>query len=277
MATILQRVAKIRGRDLPVLILGETGTGKEWLARALHHASPRRDGPFVAVNCAALPDSLIEAELFGYEDGAFTGARRRGSAGRIVQADGGTLFLDEIGDMPLAQQVRLMRVLQERAVVPLGGGRAQPVDVRVVCATHRDLRAMMARQDFREDLYYRINGLSVTLPPLAQRGDLEELVRRMLARLARTDALPERVSPPCWPPSRAAAGRATSGRWPTCCAPPACWPTTRPRSTWNTCPRISGSTARGRPASRGPRSPRRRRQAPSPSTPRPRSTRTRPR
>ncbi|WP_186172770.1 sigma-54-dependent Fis family transcriptional regulator [Burkholderia gladioli] len=195
MATILQRVAKIRGRDLPVLILGETGTGKEWLARALHHASPRRDGPFVAVNCAALPDSLIEAELFGYEDGAFTGARRRGSAGRIVQADGGTLFLDEIGDMPLAQQVRLMRVLQERAVVPLGGGRAQPVDVRVVCATHRDLRAMMARQDFREDLYYRINGLSVTLPPLAQRGDLEELVRRMLARLARTDALPERVSP----------------------------------------------------------------------------------
>ncbi|MEK6422574.1 MAG: sigma-54-dependent Fis family transcriptional regulator [Burkholderia gladioli] len=194
MASILQRVAKIRGRDLPVLILGETGTGKEWLARALHDASPRRDGPFIAVNCAALPDSLIEAELFGYEDGAFTGARRRGSPGRIVQADGGTLFLDEIGDMPPAQQVRLMRVLQERAVVPLGGGRAVPVDVRIVCATHRDLRAMIADQRFRDDLYYRINGLAVTLPPLAQRTDLPELVRRVLARLARTEAVPSRVS-----------------------------------------------------------------------------------
>ncbi|MGS1059519.1 sigma-54-dependent Fis family transcriptional regulator [Burkholderia glumae] len=194
LAAILQRVGKIRGRDLPVLILGETGTGKEWLARALHHASPRRDGPFVAVNCAALPDSLIEAELFGYEDGAFTGARRRGNPGRIVQADGGTLFLDEIGDMPLAQQVRLMRVLQERAVVSLGGGRALPVDIRVVCATHRDLRAMIAEQTFREDLYYRINGLAVTLPPLAQRSDQAELVRRMLARLARSETLPARVS-----------------------------------------------------------------------------------
>ncbi|WP_414441329.1 sigma-54-dependent Fis family transcriptional regulator [Burkholderia sp. 22PA0106] len=194
MAAILQRVAKIRGRDLPVLILGETGTGKEWLARALHDDSPRRDGPFVAVNCAALPDSLIEAELFGYEDGAFTGARRRGSPGRIVQADGGTLFLDEIGDMPPAQQVRLMRVLQERAVVPLGSGRAVPVDVRIVCATHRDLRAMIADQRFRDDLYYRINGLAVTLPPLAQRTDLPELVRRVLARLARADAVPSRVS-----------------------------------------------------------------------------------
>ncbi|MBI0330164.1 sigma-54-dependent Fis family transcriptional regulator [Burkholderia plantarii] len=194
LAAVLQRVGKIRGRDLPVLILGETGTGKEWLARALHHASPRRDGPFVAVNCAALPDSLIEAELFGYEDGAFTGARRRGNPGRIVQADGGTLFLDEIGDMPLAQQVRLMRVLQERAVVPLGGGRALPVDIRVVCATHRDLRAMIAEQTFREDLYYRINGLAVTLPALAQRSDQAELVRRMLARLARDETLPTRVS-----------------------------------------------------------------------------------
>ena len=157
MAAVLERVAKIRGRDLPLLILGQTGTGKEWLARALHQASPRADGPFVAVNCAALPDSLIEAELFGYEDGAFTGARKRGSPGKIVQADGGTLFLDEIGDMPLAQQVRLMRVLQERAVMPLGGARAVPVDVRVVCATHRDLRAMIAEGTFREDLFYRIN------------------------------------------------------------------------------------------------------------------------
>jgi transcriptional regulator of acetoin/glycerol metabolism len=194
MAAVLERVAKIRGRDLPLLILGQTGTGKEWLARALHHASPRADGPFVAVNCAALPDSLIEAELFGYEDGAFTGARKRGSPGKIVQADGGTLFLDEIGDMPLAQQVRLMRVLQERAVMPLGGARAVPVDVRVVCATHRDLRAMIAEGTFREDLFYRINGLAVTLPALAARTDLPVLVERILARLARSEPMPARVA-----------------------------------------------------------------------------------
>ncbi|KVO45009.1 sigma-54-dependent Fis family transcriptional regulator [Burkholderia ubonensis] len=195
MAAVLERVAKIRGRDLPLLILGQTGTGKEWLARALHHASPRADGPFVAVNCAALPDSLIEAELFGYEDGAFTGARKRGSPGKIAQADGGTLFLDEIGDMPLAQQVRLMRVLQERAVMPLGGARAVPVDVRVVCATHRDLRAMIADGTFREDLFYRINGLAVTLPPLATRTDLPALVERILARLARSEPMPRRIAP----------------------------------------------------------------------------------
>ncbi|KVP71307.1 Fis family transcriptional regulator [Burkholderia ubonensis] len=195
MAAVLERVAKIRGRDLPLLILGQTGTGKEWLARALHHASPRADGPFVAVNCAALPDSLIEAELFGYEDGAFTGARKRGSPGKIAQADGGTLFLDEIGDMPLAQQVRLMRVLQERAVMPLGGARAVPVDVRVVCATHRDLRAMIADGTFREDLFYRINGLAVTLPPLATRTDLPALVERILARLARSEQMPRRIAP----------------------------------------------------------------------------------
>ncbi|MBR8299144.1 sigma-54-dependent Fis family transcriptional regulator [Burkholderia dolosa] len=195
MAAVLERVAKIRGRDLPLLILGQTGTGKEWLARALHHASPRADGPFVAVNCAALPDSLIEAELFGYEDGAFTGARKRGSPGKIVQADGGTLFLDEIGDMPLAQQVRLMRVLQERAVVPLGGARAVPVDVRIVCATHRDLRAMIAAGTFREDLFYRINGLAVTLPALAARTDLPVLVERILARLARREPMPRRIAP----------------------------------------------------------------------------------
>ena len=194
MAAVLERVAKIRGRDLPLLILGQTGTGKEWLARALHQASPRADGPFVAVNCAALPDSLIEAELFGYEDGAFTGARKRGSPGKIAQADGGTLFLDEIGDMPLAQQVRLMRVLQERAVMPLGGARAVPVDVRVVCATHRDLRAMIAEGTFREDLFYRINGLAVTLPALAARTDLPALVERILARLARTEPMPARVA-----------------------------------------------------------------------------------
>ncbi|WP_133645861.1 sigma-54-dependent Fis family transcriptional regulator [Paraburkholderia flava] len=193
-ADVLRRVGKIRGRDIPILVLGKTGTGKEWLARAIHHDSPRHDAPFVAVNCASLPDTLIEAELFGYEDGAFTGAKKRGSVGKIVQADGGTLFLDEIGDMPLAQQVRLMRVLQERTVVPLGGTRAVPVDLRIVCATHRDLRAMIEAGTFREDLYYRINGLVVTLPALAERSDLQALIARMLARQHNGERMPSRVS-----------------------------------------------------------------------------------
>jgi sigma-54 dependent transcriptional regulator, acetoin dehydrogenase operon transcriptional activator AcoR len=193
-AAILRRVARLRGRDIPVLVLGKTGTGKEWLARAIHHDSPRRAAPFVALNCASLPDTLIEAELFGYEDGAFTGAKKRGSVGKIVQADGGTLFLDEIGDMPLAQQVRLMRVLQERTVVPLGGTRAIPVDLRIVCATHRNLRAMIEAGTFREDLYYRINGLVVTLPALRERTDLHALVSRMLALQSDGERLPRRVS-----------------------------------------------------------------------------------
>ncbi|MFM0085883.1 sigma-54-dependent Fis family transcriptional regulator [Paraburkholderia sediminicola] len=193
-AAILRRVAKLRGRDIPILVLGKTGTGKEWLARAIHHDSPRRAAPFIALNCASLPDTLIEAELFGYEDGAFTGAKKRGSVGKIVQADGGTLFLDEIGDMPLAQQVRLMRVLQERTVVPLGGTRAIPVDLRIVCATHRNLRAMIEGGTFREDLYYRINGLVVTLPALRERSDLAALVERMLALQPDGERLPRRVS-----------------------------------------------------------------------------------
>ena len=194
MAAILRRVEKVRGRDIPILILGKTGTGKEWLARAIHHASPRRTAPFVAVNCASLPDTLIEAELFGYEDGAFTGAKKRGNVGKILQADGGTLFLDEIGDMPLAQQVRLMRVLQERTVAPLGSTRAIPVDLRVVCATHRNLREMIEAGFFREDLYYRINGLAVTLPALGERTDLPELVARILKLHGETEPVPARVS-----------------------------------------------------------------------------------
>ncbi|RKE38524.1 transcriptional regulator of acetoin/glycerol metabolism [Paraburkholderia sp. BL23I1N1] len=193
-SAILRRVAKLRGRDIPILVLGKTGTGKEWLARAIHHDSPRRGAPFIALNCASLPDTLIEAELFGYEDGAFTGAKKRGSVGKVVQADGGTLFLDEIGDMPLAQQVRLMRVLQERTVVPLGGTRAIPVDLRIVCATHRNLRAMIEAGTFREDLYYRINGLVVTLPALRERSDLAALVERMLALQPDGERLPRRVS-----------------------------------------------------------------------------------
>jgi sigma-54 dependent transcriptional regulator, acetoin dehydrogenase operon transcriptional activator AcoR len=206
-AAILRRVAKLRGRDIPILVLGKTGTGKEWLAQAIHYDSPRRAAPFVALNCASLPDTLIEAELFGYEDGAFTGAKKRGSIGKIVQADGGTLFLDEIGDMPLAQQVRLMRVLQERTVVPLGGTRPIPVDLRIVCATHRDLRAMIEAGTFREDLYYRINGLSVTLPALCERSDLAALVTRMLAMQPDSERLPQRVS-------AAVLARFAQCRWP---------------------------------------------------------------
>ena len=194
MAALLRRVEKVRGRDIPILILGKTGTGKEWLARAIHHASPRRTAPFVAVNCASLPDTLIEAELFGYEDGAFTGAKKRGNVGKIAQADAGTLFLDEIGDMPLAQQVRLMRVLQERTVAPLGSTRAIPVDLRVVCATHRNLREMIEAGSFREDLYYRINGLALTLPALSERTDLPELVARILKLHGETERVPTRVS-----------------------------------------------------------------------------------
>ncbi|MFZ4286501.1 sigma-54-dependent Fis family transcriptional regulator [Variovorax sp. HJSM1_2] len=184
LAQALQRVSKLLGRDIATLITGETGTGKELLAQAIHNDSPRRSGPFVALNCAAIPETLIESELFGYDDGAFTGARRKGSVGKIVQAHGGTLFLDEIGDMPLQMQARLLRVLQERSVTPLGGSRVVRVDVAVVCATHRNLRELIAAGRFREDLYYRLNGLVVKLPPLRERTDLAAVVARMLQNQA---------------------------------------------------------------------------------------------
>ncbi|MCS7102054.1 MAG: sigma 54-interacting transcriptional regulator, partial [Burkholderiaceae bacterium] len=177
---VIARVRRVVAHDIPILIQGETGTGKELLARAIHAASPRAKGPFVAVNCAAIPEGLIESELFGYEEGAFTGARRRGHVGKILQADGGTLFLDEIGDMPLPLQARLLRVLQERAVTPLGSTRAIGVNAAVICATHRRLRDAIAAGTFREDLYYRLNGLTVTLPPLRERTDLAALVDRIL-------------------------------------------------------------------------------------------------
>lgn len=166
--------------DLPVLLLGETGTGKEVVARALHQASPRASKPFVAVNCAAIPEGLIESELFGYREGAFTGSRRGGMVGRLMQAHGGTLFLDEVGDMPLALQARLLRVLQERRVAPLGAGDEQDIDVAVICATHRDLKCQVLDKQFREDLYYRINGVSVRLPALRERDDLGTLIEQLL-------------------------------------------------------------------------------------------------
>ncbi|EGC97795.1 Fis family GAF modulated sigma54 specific transcriptional regulator, partial [Burkholderia sp. TJI49] len=181
-ASVIAKVHKVLGKDIPILITGETGTGKELLAQAIHNDSPRRDGPFVAVNCASIPETLIESELFGYEEGAFTGARRKGAIGKLLQANGGTLFLDEIGDMPYPLQMRLLRVLQERLVNPLGSTKTIAVDISIICATHRDLREMIAQNRFREDLYYRLNGLVVRLPPLRDRTDLAIVVQKMLQR-----------------------------------------------------------------------------------------------
>ena len=191
-ASVIDKIRRVIDRDIPMLILGETGTGKELLARAIHVDSARAKQPFVAVNCASIPETLIEAELFGYEDGAFTGARRKGAVGKIVQANGGTLFLDEIGDMPVALQAHLLRVLQERQVTPLGSSKSVAVDVSIICATHRNLREMIDRKAFREDLFYRLNGLAVRLPPLRERSDLMPLVRRILDQLLQQSAEPDR-------------------------------------------------------------------------------------
>ncbi len=172
------RIAKSR---VPVMIEGPTGAGKEVFARALHAASDRAARPFVALNCAAIPESLIESELFGYRPGAFTGARKEGMRGKVLQSSGGTLFLDEIGDMPLALQTRLLRVLEEQEVVPLGTEIPIKVDLHVISASHRNVRDMIVRGEFREDLYYRLNGITLELPPLAARADKERLIREFLA------------------------------------------------------------------------------------------------
>ncbi len=179
----LLRAARLLDAGLGVMIRGETGTGKEVFARALHRHSARHDAPWVAVNCAALPEALIEAELFGYTEGAFTGARRQGNPGLLRQADGGVLFLDEIGDMPLTLQARLLRVLQERAVQPLGGGKPVPVDFVLVCATHRDLDAAVERGEFRADLFYRINQHEVHLPRVADYPDRQALIAQLWSGL----------------------------------------------------------------------------------------------
>ncbi|MGH8301694.1 MAG: sigma-54-dependent Fis family transcriptional regulator [Steroidobacteraceae bacterium] len=172
---------RIADSNVSVLIQGATGSGKEAFAHAIHLASRRAARPFVAVNCAAIPETLIESELFGYKSGAFTGARREGLRGRIVQSSGGTLFLDEIGDMPLALQSRLLRVLEEREVLPLGSDGAVAVDLHVLAASHRNLREMIARGTFREDLYYRLNGITLELPALRERADKERLIQHALA------------------------------------------------------------------------------------------------
>ena len=179
----IARARKVMGKPIALLLKGESGVGKELFAHAVHHSGPRQTQPFVAVNCAALPENLIEAELFGYLGAAFTGAKREGAPGRIREAHGGTLFLDEIGDMPLSLQARLLRVLQDRQVVPLGGGKPVAVDFALVCATHRNLPIEIQAGRFREDLYYRLNGLTLQLPALHQRTDLDQLLARELQQL----------------------------------------------------------------------------------------------
>ncbi|MBA3623676.1 MAG: sigma-54-dependent Fis family transcriptional regulator [Methylibium sp.] len=180
----LERARRAIARDIPVLLHGETGSGKEVFARALHDASPKAGGAFVAINCASLPESLIEAELFGYRAGAFTGAQRSGRRGKILEADRGTLFLDEIGDMPLALQARLLRVLDERKVTPLGAEETLDVQFQLISASHHDLVRAVAEGRFREDLYYRLAGFEVALPPLRERSDKRALIERLLAREA---------------------------------------------------------------------------------------------
>ena len=180
LAESLRLAVRVKDRNLPVLIQGETGSGKEVFARQLHQASQRRERPFVAVNCAAIPESLIESELFGYVAGAFTGASNKGMQGLLQQADGGTLFLDEIGDMPLALQTRLLRVLSEGEVAPLGASQRKAVDIQVVCASHRDLEQLVTAGEFREDLYFRLGGARFQLPPLRERSDRLALIQRIV-------------------------------------------------------------------------------------------------
>lgn len=182
-AAILHKLQRVQGSDIPIMILGETGTGKDILAQAIHNDSARARRPFVSINCASIPETLIESELFGYEEGAFTGAKRRGAPGKIQMAHGGTLFLDEIGDMPTQLQARLLRVLQDRRVTPLGSGKEYDVDVMLICATNKNLKTLIAQNQFREDLYYRLNGLVIRLPALRERSDFEVVANKILHNL----------------------------------------------------------------------------------------------
>lgn len=175
----IRQAERLLEKDIPILVQGETGAGKEVFVKALHRASSRADHPFIAVNCAAIPAELVESELFGYEKGAFTGASHKGHIGLIRKAHKGTLFLDEIGDMPLRVQARLLRVLQERCVQPLGSSELHPVDVRLISATNRPLRQDVDSGQFRADLYYRISGLNLELPPLRERSDKQALFQKL--------------------------------------------------------------------------------------------------
>ena len=194
---VKRQARRVAQTDSAVLLLGETGTGKELLAHAIHAASARAARPFVGVNIAAVPESLLEAEFFGVAPGAYTGADRKGRDGKFKVADGGTLFLDEIGDMPLALQAKLLRVLQEQEIEPLGSNRVEPVNVRIIAATSRDLAAMVARGEFRADLYYRLSVLPLRVPPLRERlQDLEALTDALAEDIARRSGLPHKSLSP---------------------------------------------------------------------------------
>ena len=194
MLETLKLIGRVAASEAAVLIRGESGTGKELVARAIHYHSRRSEGPFVAVNMSALPTELIEAELFGHERGAYTGATEA-RAGRFREAAGGTLLLDEIGDLPLGLQAKLLRVLQEREVTPLGGKQALPIDVRILAATHQDLEARVRERSFREDLYFRLNVVPLRIAPLRERrGDIGPLVQHFVERFSRELDVPRR-----WP------------------------------------------------------------------------------
>jgi two-component system NtrC family response regulator len=208
MLQICQRVERVAGTDITVLLLGESGTGKEVVARALHDLSPRASRPFVAINCGAIPENLLESELFGHEKGSFTGAVKQ-TIGKVELAQGGTIFLDEISDVPLALQVKLLRFLQERVIERVGGRQSIRIDVRVVCASNRDLAEMIREGKFREDLFYRLNELIIRLPPLRERGGDALLVAQyFLTRFSQQYGRPIRG---LGPDAKAAIG---SYRWP---------------------------------------------------------------
>ena len=203
-----KRAKRVARTDFPVLITGETGTGKELFAKAIHMESTRRDKPIICINCAAIPSELLESELFGYEEGAFTGARRGGKLGRFQLAEGGTLFLDEIGDMPLALQAKLLRVLQEREIERVGGGAPIPINVRIVAATRQDLEHMIQEGTFREDLYYRLNVVNLETIPLREHPEdvflyaehaLRELDREYKTETIFSDAAKRRMQEYTWP------------------------------------------------------------------------------
>lgn len=179
MAANVEKAKRVLERNVAIMLLGETGTGKEMFARAIHASGSRASRPFIAINCASIPESLIESELFGYRSGAFTGASKEGQRGKLLQANSGTLFLDEIGDMPVALQARLLRVLEEREVLPLGSETPVKLDIRLISATHCDLQKKIELGVFREDLYYRLQGVTLTLPPLRERADRAALIRHL--------------------------------------------------------------------------------------------------
>ncbi|MBZ4663948.1 MAG: PspF2 [Caloramator sp.] len=184
------KVKKLARVNSNILIIGESGVGKELFAHAIHNESERNEFPFVSINCSAIPENLLEAEFFGYEDGAFTGARKGGNIGKFELANGGTIFLDEIGDMPLYMQAKLLRVLQEKEVVRIGSNKVVKLDVRVICATHKNLEQLVDEGKFREDLYYRLNVLSLDIPPLRQRReDIPLLVQRFVEKFYKETGL----------------------------------------------------------------------------------------